>query len=262
MARKKRDTTTDIATSNRTDMWTYRDSSSWGSADITGLDVEALDGSIGSIDEASYDVGSSYVVVDTGPWIFGKKVVLPAGVIERVDTEERRVWVNQTKSQIENAPEFDELRYRDDDYRTEVGGYYAGSDRYSDTDRDIGETDQNVVERSEEQLTVDKRSQQAGSVRVGKHVVEEQQSVDVPVTREEVTLDRRSVDRPATGDSLGDASIDVPVYEERVTADKEARVVEELELGKTKHTDTERVSETVRREEFDIDADDDDTIRR
>jgi uncharacterized protein (TIGR02271 family) len=257
MARKNRSTTKDTLTSDRTDLWTYHDSSSWGTSDITGFNVEAADGSIGSIDEVSYEAGSSYVVVDTGPWIFGKKVVLPAGVIERVDPDERSVWVNQTKSQIENAPEFDELRYRDDEYRAEVGGYYAGPDRYADTDRDFDRTDRELLERSEERLTVDKRTEQAGSVRVGKHVVEEQQSVDVPVTREEVTMERRSVDRPATGESLGEASIEVPVYEERVTADKDARVVEELELGKTKRTDTERVTETVRREEFDIDADDD-----
>jgi uncharacterized protein (TIGR02271 family) len=254
MARKKRNSADDTATTDRTDMWTHRDSSAWRTSDVTGFDVEAVDGAIGSVDEATYDAGSSYVVVDTGPWIFGRKVVLPAGVIYRVDTEQRRVWVNQTKDQIENAPEFDELRYRDDDYRTEVGTYYHDLGGYADTDRDLDRTDRDVLERSEEQLTVDKRTEQAGSVRVGKRVVEEQQSVDVPVTREEVTLERRSVDRPATGDSFDEASVDVPVYQERVTSNKEARVVEELELGKTKRTDTERVSDTVRREEFDIDA--------
>ena len=63
------------------DMWTYRDQS-WGTAQLAGYDVEAMDGGIGKIDEASYDVGAGYIVVDTGPWIFGKKVLLPAGVIE------------------------------------------------------------------------------------------------------------------------------------------------------------------------------------
>lgn len=231
---------------------------------MTGFEVEATDGSIGSVDEATYDAGSSYVVVDTGPWIFGKKVILPAGVIQRVDSDDRRVWVALTKSQIEDAPEFDELRYRDDDYRSEIGGYYAGyaETAHGDTDthRRYADTDRAVLERSEERLTVDKQTEQAGSVRVGKHVVEEEQSIDVPVTSEEVTMERRSVDRPATGEALNDASIDVPVYEERVTADKDARVVEELEVGKTPHTDTERVTDTVRREEFDIE--DDEATRR
>ncbi len=65
-------------------MWTYREEL-WLTTDLNGFKVEALDGEIGSIDEKSNDVGSSYLVVDTGPWIFGKKVLLPAGVIDRVD---------------------------------------------------------------------------------------------------------------------------------------------------------------------------------
>ena len=252
MARKTKDRTSP-------DLWTYRDTDSWGNADLTAFDVEATDGSIGSVDEASSDAGSSYIVVDTGPWIFGKKVVLPAGVIQRVDVGDRRVWVDLTKNQIESAPEFDELRYRDDDYRAEIGGYYAGytaTDRdYTDSGRDHAETDRAVIDRSEERLTVDKDTQQVGSVRVGKRVVEDTQSVDVPVTREELVIERRAVDRPADDDSLTEDSVDIPVYEEQVRSGKEARVVEELEVGKTAKTDTQRVTDTVRREEFDIDED-------
>jgi hypothetical protein len=95
--------------------------------DLTGFKVEAADGSIGSIDEATNDVGASYIVVDTGPWIFGKKVMLPAGVVERVDTDEQTVYANRTKEEIKNAPEFDESRYRDEPYREELGGYYGPS---------------------------------------------------------------------------------------------------------------------------------------
>lgn len=54
-----------------------------------------------------------------------------------------------------------------------------------------------MIERREERLTVDKETEQIGSVRVGKRVVEETQSVDVPVKREELVIERRSVDRPA-----------------------------------------------------------------
>jgi len=112
-------------TRTMSDMWTYRDIDSWASTDITGFSVEAIDGSIGSVDAATYDVGSSDAVVDTGPWIFGKKVLLPAGVITRVDFDNERVFVNRTKEQIENAPEFDEDRYRDEAYRMDVGSYYG-----------------------------------------------------------------------------------------------------------------------------------------
>jgi hypothetical protein len=107
-----------------TDIWTYREQT-WGSTDLTGYSVEAADGGIGKVDEATNEVGGSYIVVDTGPWIFGKKVMLPAGVIERVDPQEETIYVNLTKDQIKSAPEFDEMRFTDDAYRSEVGGYYG-----------------------------------------------------------------------------------------------------------------------------------------
>jgi hypothetical protein len=75
--------------------------------------------------EATNEVGGSYVIVDTGPWIFGKKVMLPAGVIRDVDLDAQAVFVNRTKDQIKDAPEFDESRYQDEAYRTELGGYYG-----------------------------------------------------------------------------------------------------------------------------------------
>jgi hypothetical protein len=106
------------------DVWTYRDETV-GDIDLTGYSVEAVDGGIGKIDEASYDVGAGYIVVDMGPWIFGKKVMLPAGVIGRVDASEEQVFVNRTKDLIKNAPEFDGDNYRDDRYRGSVGSYYG-----------------------------------------------------------------------------------------------------------------------------------------
>jgi hypothetical protein len=114
-------------TQNRTmtDIWTYPDYAALGSTDITGFKVEAIDGEIGAIDEATWDVGASFLVVDTGPWIFGKKVLLPAGVIDRVDVDNERVFVHRTKDEIQNAPEYDESRYNDDTYRTDVGTYYG-----------------------------------------------------------------------------------------------------------------------------------------
>jgi hypothetical protein len=106
------------------EIWTYREPT-WTSEDLTGYKVEAIDGGIGKIDDASYDVGAGYLVVDTGPWIFGKKVLLPAGVIQTVDHDEKRVFVNRMKDQIKDAPEFDEKRYTDDSYRSSVGSYYG-----------------------------------------------------------------------------------------------------------------------------------------
>jgi hypothetical protein len=123
------------------DIWTYRDRTDLGSnvvdthADISGFGVEAVDGSIGQVDEATYDVGRSYVVVDTGPWIFGKKVMLPAGVVRGIDETEEKIFVNRTKEQIKHAPEYDDSLVADDTYRQGLGSYYGpGGSGYRDWD--------------------------------------------------------------------------------------------------------------------------------
>jgi hypothetical protein len=110
----------------RTEMWTYSSDYSAQDMNVEGFEVAATDGDIGKIDEATYDVGSSYIVVDTGPWIFGRKVVLPAGAIERIDLDNRKVAVRLTKDQIKSSPEFDAATedYRSDAYRERVGTYY------------------------------------------------------------------------------------------------------------------------------------------
>jgi len=94
--------------------------------DMTGFDVEATDGHIGTIDEASTDEASSCVVVDTGFWIFGKKRMIPAGVVQRVDQDEKKVYVSLTKDEIKGAPDYDADRHRlnEQNYHNEVGHYY------------------------------------------------------------------------------------------------------------------------------------------
>ena len=120
-----------------TDLWTFPDTV--GRLDLTGFDVEATDGSIGKVDEATHDVGESYIVVDTGVWIFGNKVLLPAGTVQRVDRDDEKVYVDRTKDEIKEAPEFDNDAYRDEGYRSEVGDYYArgksaGAEQRADTE--------------------------------------------------------------------------------------------------------------------------------
>src|SRR6476660_27893 len=85
--------------------------------DVTGYDVDALDGSIGKVDEATKDAQSGYLVVDTGFWIFGKKRMIPLGVVRSVDSDSKTVQVGMTKDQIKSAPDFDEVRRRNEDYR-------------------------------------------------------------------------------------------------------------------------------------------------
>ncbi|MFF3429605.1 PRC-barrel domain-containing protein [Streptomyces sp. NPDC002602] len=112
-------------------VWGYRETSGrLAGADLTGYKVEATDGSIGKVDKHSDEVGSAYIVVDTGPWIFGKEVLLPAGTVGRIDADEKKIHVDRTKEQIKNAPEFDKDKHLGNaDYHRQVGGYYDGPHR-------------------------------------------------------------------------------------------------------------------------------------
>jgi PRC-barrel domain protein len=114
------------------ELWTFHAPTAIG-MDLSGFTVEAIDGKIGKVDETTQQAGGSYIVVDTGPWIFGKKVLVPAGVVSDVDLDGETVFVRRTKDEIKNAPEFDEERYRDEAYRREIGGYYGpGGQGYRD----------------------------------------------------------------------------------------------------------------------------------
>jgi hypothetical protein len=119
-------------TSNMWDAWNYRDdltdATAGDQASIVGFHVEATDGSIGKIDEATDEVGARYLVVDTGPWIFGSKVLLPAGVVTRIDRAEEKVYVDRSKDQIKAAPDYDADQRADEAYRNKIGGYYSGND--------------------------------------------------------------------------------------------------------------------------------------
>jgi uncharacterized protein YrrD len=104
---------------------TWRETS-WSTADLVGYDVEATDGGIGKVDEVTADVqGRGFIVVDTGPWIFGKKVMLPAGIIQSVGHDEQKIYVDRTKDEIKNAPEFDETQFVNQTYQTQLGDYYG-----------------------------------------------------------------------------------------------------------------------------------------
>jgi len=118
------------------DVWMYRDptlATSLTKQRVVGYEVESIDGSIGKVDDASLEADTGHIVVDTGPWIFGKKVLLPVGVLRNVDHENEKVFVNRTKDEIKNAPEFDDTLRHDESYRTKVGSYYGqGGSGYRD----------------------------------------------------------------------------------------------------------------------------------
>jgi hypothetical protein len=93
-------------------LWILREPT-WAELDIVGATVEARDGEIGSVDEATWDVHAGRIVVDTGPWILGHRVILPAGVIEGVDLDDERIFVACTKEQVREAPEYDDANLDD-----------------------------------------------------------------------------------------------------------------------------------------------------
>ena len=107
------------------EMWTYREADAVEDVDLTGFEVDATDGAVGKIQEAAYELGSSWLVVDTGPWIFGKKVLLPAGTVESIDPEERKEYVDRTREEIKNAPEHDPSGYAEQEYRLALADYYS-----------------------------------------------------------------------------------------------------------------------------------------
>jgi hypothetical protein len=109
------------------DIWSYRTDASTENEqrDLSGYDVEATDGHIGKIDESEL----GHIVVDTGFWIFGKKRLIPAGMVVQVDDEHRKVFLKMTKDEVKNAPDLNDLSQFDDAERGRYSDYYSGYGR-------------------------------------------------------------------------------------------------------------------------------------
>jgi hypothetical protein len=104
------------------DLWNYGGDLE-RSSDLEGFGVVALDGDVGKIDVANYDANASYIVVDTGPWIFGRRVLIPAKAVVRVDIPNEKVFLRLKKQQIEDAPDLQDVQGSDRD-RELIGAYY------------------------------------------------------------------------------------------------------------------------------------------
>lgn len=96
-----------------------------GDDEFLNFKVHATDGDVGSVDDVQRLAGESYLLVSTGGMIFSKKVLIPAGLIERVDRDAKTLHVDRSQDEIKNAPAFDEGRYREEGYRRELAEYYA-----------------------------------------------------------------------------------------------------------------------------------------
>ncbi|MGD7003385.1 DUF2382 domain-containing protein [Corynebacterium halotolerans] len=129
----------------------------------------------------------------------------------------------------------------------------------------VGDTDEGgELTRSEEQLRVSKDRETTGKVRLRKHIVHDTETVDVPVEREEVHVERTPVDPNEVTDrdrDLVEDEASVTLHEERVNVDKESVPVEKVRLDKDTVRDTERVTEDVAREEIEAEGLNDRTDR-
>lgn len=182
------------------------------------------------------EVGRGYVLVQKGLF-FPKDLYIPLSAVTSVDDANTQFFVDVTKENVES-----------------LGWDSAPADAAWNASE--ATSDSFTVPVREERIQAEKHSRDAGEVTVGKRVVEQQQEFDVPVTHEEIKVTRRRVDRPADADDTvvdDGETIRVPLRAEDVDVRKDTRVVEEVEISKRPVTETKRVSETVRREEIDVD---------
>ena len=204
------------------------------------------------------EVGQDYVLVQKGLF-FPTDIYIPLASVAAVDAEDQSLTVSASKSDVESMGWDAPPTYSDTDADTA----FSTTETIDTTDTTAGARpttttdDTFTVPLREERLEAQRLEREAGEVTVGKHVETSEQSIDVPVTHEEVEITRRRVDRPAGSDEgiVDDGeTIRVPIRAEEVEVRKDSRVVEEVEISKRPVTETQRVSETVRREEIDVDT--------
>jgi len=152
-------------------------------------------------------------------------------------------------------------------YRGSTSDTYTDTstrDTYTDTER----TDRNAIPIVEEQINVGKQVVETGGARVRSRIIEKPVEAEVRLRQEHIVAERHPVDRPATeGDlsSFREGEIELTERGEVPVVNKEARVVEEVSLGKQVEERTETVSDTVRRTDIDVEQTDahvDTTARR
>lgn len=135
----------------------------------------------------------------------------------------------------------------------------AGRDSdLTDRDRTVADHDDASVVRHEEQLKVGTQERETGRARLRKYVVTDHETVDVPVEREEVTVERTPIRDGQVGTgTIGEEEVEVSLHEERPVVEKETVAVEEVGLNKETVRDTQRVEADVRKEQVDVETDTD-----
>jgi uncharacterized protein (TIGR02271 family) len=240
---------------------------------------------VGSVDEVYLDRSSGepeWVTVSTG--LFGTRTTfVPIGDAQSSNGEVRLAY---TKDQIKDAPNVDadgalsreEEQALYEHYGRGDYGDWDGSDLSTGRDTDVRDTDvrdtdrgttghdtsgpttDEAMTRSEEELRVGTTERESGRVRLKKYVVEDEVTKTVPVRREEIRVEREPITEANRGDALAGPDIseeehEVVLHEEEVVTEKRAVPKERIRLEKDVTTEEETVSETVRKEEIDVDGD-------
>lgn len=108
-------------------LWKFQSGVGHDRADLRGMSVEAIDGGIGKVKDVVDQGDRAYLVVDTGPWILGKTVLLPAGVVVAIDVDGEKVSVDRTKDEVKSAPEYDEDLRDDPAYGEALTRHYGAA---------------------------------------------------------------------------------------------------------------------------------------
>lgn len=247
----------------------------FGGKEIKDFSVysEETNDKIGSVYDALVDENGyfRYFVIDTGFWVFGKKVLLPVGRAHLDYGNERLYALGLTKNQVESLPEYNDDMVVDYDYEEQVRtGYRTGkpkttaytSDNYNYThEPELYQTsakEHGTIKLYEERLIADKQRQKAGNVIVGKTVETETAQVNVPIEKERVVVEHRAVsnaDRPVNpgeADFREGEVARLEVYEETADIHKEAFVTEEVNVRKEIDRDVVTAQEKLRREKLNV----------
>jgi uncharacterized protein (TIGR02271 family) len=130
-----------------------------------------------------------------------------------------------------------------------------------------GPTTDDAMTRSEEELRVGTETRERGRARLRKHVTTEQQTVTVPVQREEVRVEREPItdanlDAATSGPAISEEEHEVTLREEEVVVSKRAVPKERVRLDTETVTDERQISEEVRKEQIEVDGDQDQLPRQ
>jgi uncharacterized protein (TIGR02271 family) len=239
---------------------------------MTGAPVHGSDGGkLGKIDAIYLDNETSrpeWAAVKSG--LFGSHVSLVP--LSQADWDGSTLTVPFDKDALQNAPHHDpdaSISESDEDelYRHYgVGGTTTSAVDHDRRDRagepgiegrdTSGPTTDEAMTRSEERLQVGTEQREAGKARLRKHIVTEDVSTTVPVSHEEVTLEREPITEANRGEALSGTDLseethEVTLTEQRAVVDKDVVPVERVRLGTETVTEHQQVDETVRKEVID-----------